>query len=66
MMASKDPNVLKGTTEDQTAEEVEEVHGVINPMKPPSSYIPWMEVLILMEAQIMAGEGKRRDGKYSR
>ena len=57
-MASKDPNVLKGTTEDQTVEEVEEPHGVINPNEAAILVHSLDEALILMEAQIMTGEEK--------
>ena len=57
-MASKDPDVLKGMTEDQTAEEVEEPHGVINPNEATILVHSLDEALILMQAQIMTGEEK--------
>ena len=56
MMASNDPNILKGTTEDHTVEEVEELHGVINPNEAAILVHSLDEVLILMEAQIVEGE----------
>ena len=45
-------------TEDQTAEEVEEPHGVINPNEAAILIHSLDEMLILMEAQIAAGEEK--------
>ena len=54
-MASKDS---KGTTEDQLAEEVGELHGVINPNEATILVHSLDEALILLEAQIMTGEEK--------
>ena len=60
-MASKDS---KGTTEDQPAEEVGELHGVINPNEAAILVHSLDETLILLEAQIMTGEKKRHNGRY--
>ena len=57
-MAAKDPDILKGMTEDQMAEEVEELHRVIDPNEAAILVHSLDEALILMEAQIMAGKEK--------
>ena len=57
-MAAKDPEVLEGMAEDQMAEELEEPHGVINPNEAAILVHSLDEALILLEAQIMAGEEK--------
>ena len=57
-MASKDPDVLKGMADDQTAEELVVPHGVINPNEAAILVHSLDEALILMEAQIMGRRGK--------
>ena len=57
-MAAKDPDVLEGLAEDQTAEEFEEPHRVINPNEATIHVHSLDEALILMEARIIAGKEK--------
>ena len=57
-MAAKDLDILEGMTEDQTVEEFEEPHGIINPNEAAIHVHSLDKALILMEARIMAGEEK--------
>ena len=57
-MAAKEPDVLESMAEDQTMEELEEPHGVINPNEAAILVHSLDEALIIMEARILAGEEK--------